>query len=103
MININYKKNQLEKTNKSEILNDLKNSIDNSDMILITKLNNLRTSLNNDNVNVKSVRQQIKDLAKFDQIQQYDYMSNLLKPENPLEVKVKESLVNLKFVLAVAS
>ena len=92
MININYKKTPLEKMTKTEVMTDLKNSIDNSDMILITKLNNLRSALNSDNINFKSVKQQIKDISKFDQVQNYDYLSNLLKPERAKGCKVPSQI-----------
>ena len=92
MININYKKTPYEKMTKTEVMSDIKNSIDNSDMILITKLNNLRSALNSDNINFRSVKQQIKDIAKFDQVQNYDYLSNLLKPEKAKGCKVPSQI-----------
>ena len=90
MININYPKKQ--GIQKSVNLGDIKKSLDNNDMILITKLNGLRSSLNNDNINFRSVRQQIKDISKYDQVQTYDYLSNLLKPEKAKGCKVPSNI-----------
>lgn len=92
MINIGYKKTPLEKSQKSEIMDDIKKSIDDSDMILISKLNNLRNTLNNDQLNIKSVNQQIKDIAKYDQVQNFDYLSNMLKPEKARGSKVPSQI-----------
>ncbi|MBP5445977.1 MAG: hypothetical protein J6Y28_07385 [Acholeplasmatales bacterium] len=61
-------------------------------MILITKLNGLRTSLNGDNVNVRSVRQQIRDISRFDQERNFDYLSNLLKPEKAKGCKIPSQI-----------
>ena len=92
MININSKKTPFIKNQNSEIINDIKKSIDESDMILITKLNNLRTSLNSDEINVKSVNQQIKDIAKYDQVQNFDYLSNMLRPEKARGSKIPSQI-----------
>ena len=92
MININSKKTPFMKNQNSEIIDDIKKSIDDSDMILITKLNNLRTSLNSDEINVKSVNQQIKDIAKYDQIQNFDYLSNMLRPEKARGSKIPSQI-----------
>ena len=93
MISLNYpKKNQSYKQTKNEIMTDIKNSIDNSDMILISKLGNLRSALNSDNINMRSVKQQIKDIARFDQVQNYDYLSNLLRPERAKGCKVPSQI-----------
>ena len=61
-------------------------------MILITKLNGLRSALNSDNINFRSVKQQIKDISKYDQVQTYDYLSNLLKPEKAKGCKVPSNI-----------
>ena len=90
MININYPKKQ--GIQKSVNLSDIKKSLDNNDMILITKLNGLRSSLNSDNINFRSVKQQIKDISKYDQVQTYDYLSNLLKPEKAKGCKVPSNI-----------
>ena len=90
MININYPKKQ--GIQKSVNLGDIKKSLDNNDMILITKLNGLRSSLNSDNINFRSVKQQIKDISKYDQVQTYDYLSNLLKPEKAKGCKVPSNI-----------
>ena len=93
MININYPKKTGQDYNyKTDTLNHIKKSIDNSDLILITKLNTLRNTLNADNVNYKSVKQQIKELSKFDQIRNYDYLSNLLIPEKAKGCKIPSQI-----------
>lgn len=93
MINLDYtKKKQKDKLSKNEMINDIKNSLDNTDVILISKLNNLRSSLNNDNINIRSVKQQIQDIAKFDQVQNFDYLSNLLRPERAKGCKVPSQI-----------
>lgn len=92
MISINnQKKNQQDFTSKNANLN-LKKIVDNNDMILITKLNGLRTSLNGDNVNVRSIRQQIRDISRFDQERNFDYLSNLLKPEKAKGCKIPSQI-----------
>lgn len=92
MISINnQKKNQQDFTSKNTNLN-FKKILDNNDMILITKLNGLRTSLNGDNVNVRSVRQQIRDISRFDQERNFDYLSNLLKPEKAKGCKIPSQI-----------
>lgn len=92
MINVTSMKKNNTINDKTDILNSIKNSIDNSDMILITKLNNLRSSLNSDNINFKSVKNQINEIAKFDKIQNFDYLSNLLKPERAKGSKIPSQI-----------
>ena len=92
MINLNYTKPKTSIQPKTEVINTLKNSIDNSDMILITKLSNLRNTLNKENLNMKSVRQQINEISKFDQIQNFDYLSNMLRPEKAKGCKIPSQI-----------
>lgn len=91
MISLN-KGPQLKKTAneyyKNEIIDDIKNSIDGSDMILISKLSNLRNALSTDKLNLRSVKQQIADISAFDKTQNYDFLSNLLRPERARGSKI---------------
>lgn len=85
MINLNYsnypKKTFINESTKTDVLNDIKKSIDQSDIILISKLGNLRSSLNNDNLNIKNIRQQIQELSEYNKVENFNYLCNLLKPE----------------------
>ena len=91
MISLN-KGSQLNKTAneyyKNEIIDDIKNNIDGSDMILISKLGNLRNALSSDKLNLRSVKQQIADISAFDKTQNYDFLSNLLRPEKARGSKI---------------
>ena len=73
---------------KNDISEDLKNSIDNSDMILISKLGNLRNVLANEKLNLKSIKQQINEITAFDKSQNYDYLTNMLSPEKARGCKI---------------
>jgi len=73
---------------KNEITDDLKNSIDNSDVILISKLNNLRNVLSSEKLNLRSIKQQINDISAFDKSQNFDYLSNMLCPEKARGCKI---------------
>jgi len=73
---------------KNEIAEDLKNSIDKSDMILISKLGNLRNILENDKLNLRNIKKQINDITAFDKSQNYDYLTNMLSPEKARGCKI---------------
>ena len=91
MISLN-KGPQLKKTAneyyKNEIVDDIKNNIDGSDMILISKLGTLRNALSTDKLNLRNVKQQIADIASFDKTQNYEFLSNLLRPEKARGSKI---------------
>lgn len=76
-----YNKNQ-------EINEDLKNNLDNFDLLLLSKLNNLRNSLGSEKINFPTVKQQIRDIANFDKSQNFDYLNNLLHPEKVRGCKI---------------
>lgn len=71
----------LDSIQKSEIMSEVKNSIDDSDLIVISKLNNLRASLCQEKLNVSYIKQQIEELSSFNQSQNYAYLTSLLCPE----------------------
>ena len=73
---------------KNEISNDIKNSIDSSDMVLITKLSNLKNSLSGDKVNLRTIKQQINDISSFDKTQNFSYLNNMLCPEKARGCKI---------------
>jgi hypothetical protein len=73
---------------KEDIDDDIRNLLDNYDLILLSKLNNLRDALTQENVNIKTVKQQIKDISMFDQSQNYSYLNNLLYPEKNRGCKI---------------
>jgi len=73
---------------KNEISEEIKNSIDSSDMILISKLGNLKNLLSNEKINLRSIKQQINDISAFDKSQNYDYLSNMLCPEKARGCKI---------------
>ena len=73
---------------KNEIANDLKNSIDNSDMVLISKLGDLKNALSGDKVNLRTVKQQINSITAFDKSQNYSYLNNMLHPEKARGCKI---------------
>lgn len=71
----------LDSIQKNEIMSEVKNSIDDSDLIVISKLNNLRASLCQEKLNVSYIKQQIEELSSFNQSQNYAYLTSLLCPE----------------------
>lgn len=73
---------------KEDISEDIRNNLDNYDVLLISKLNNLKDTLSKDNVNIQTVRRQIKDISEYDQSQNFDYLNNLLRPEKARGCKV---------------
>jgi len=91
MISINNR-NGIRKTAdefyKNEISEEIKNSLDNSDMILISKLGSLRNALAGDRLNMRSIKQQIADISAFDKSQNFDYLSNMLCPEKARGCKI---------------
>ena len=83
------KKTANEVYNKNQELNeDLKNNLDNFDLLLLSKLNNLRNSLGSEKINFPTVKQQIRDIANFDKSQNFDYLNNLLHPEKVRGCKI---------------
>lgn len=71
----------LSSSQKTEIMNEIKNSIDDADLVVISKLNNLRNSLSQEHLNVSYIKQQIEELSSFNQNQNYAYLTSLLCPE----------------------
>ena len=67
--------------------NELKN-LENSDMVIITKLGNLRNALTSDKLNLKSIKQQINEITAFDKSQNFSYLTNMLHPERARGCKI---------------
>lgn len=87
--NNNTKKNTTPNDSvKKEISDDIKNNLDNFDVILLSKLSNLKGTLSSDRVNLQSVRQQIKDISNYDQSQNFIYLNTLLHPEKARGCKI---------------
>lgn len=86
------KKTAEEIYSKNEAIENLKNSLDKNDMVLITKLSNLKNTLENDKVNLRTIKQQISDITSFDKAQNFDYLNNLLKPEKAKGCKIPSQL-----------
>lgn len=66
---------------KTEILDDVKNSIEDADIIIINKLFNLRNLLTAERLSIASIKQQIDELSAYNKSQNYEYLVNLLRPE----------------------
>lgn len=83
------KKNTIYDENlKNEISADIKSNLDNYDVILLSKLNNLKDSLSLDRVNMSSIKQQIKEINDFDKSQNFMYLNTLLHPEKSRGCKI---------------
>lgn len=82
-----YKKPVMEQT-KIDITEDVKNSLDNSDLVLLTRLNDLRINLSESSLNIRNIRDQIRSLANFNETRNYEYLSNLLCPEKARGAKI---------------
>lgn len=67
--------------NSKNDLGDLKNSLDNDDLVIITKLYNLKNALSGDKINMSSVKRDIEELSTFNKINNYNYLRNLMCPE----------------------
>lgn len=98
MINLNSTNTPIGKTQffsqsqKNEFFDDLKNSIDNNDTIIITKLNNLKNSLEGPTINLNYIKQQIEDLSSFKKAQNYEYLNSLLCPEKSRGCKMPSQI-----------
>lgn len=97
MINIetpnDYKKNTCVFDNsKNEVLNEVKNSIDDADVIVIRQLNILKENLCKPELNLQAIKQQIDNIASFNKEQNYIYLNNLLRPEKARGCKVPSQI-----------
>lgn len=61
---------------------------ENNNIFIIEKLNSLKNELNRDQVNLKSVQRDIKQLANYDNTANYEYLNSLLDPKNQKGVKI---------------
>ena len=71
----------LSTTKDEEKFNDIKDKLGNADLLVISKLYNLRNSLNAPLLNISTIKRQIDELATFNKVENYDYLCNLLRPE----------------------
>lgn len=74
-------KNFNENYKNDSLVLDLKNKLDNSDILILSKLDNLKSSLSSSNLNLSSIREQVNDLSNFNKTKRYEYLNNLLHPE----------------------
>ena len=61
---------------------------ENNNIFIIEKLNSLKNELNRDQVNLKSVQRDIKQLENYDNVSQYEYLNSLLDPIKTKSVKI---------------
>ena len=89
-LNSGIKKTANEYYNKNETPQptNLKSDLDSFDLAVLKKLDNLRNTLSSDKVNIQTVKQQINDISSFDKSQNFDYLTNLLKPEKARGSKI---------------
>ena len=73
--------NYVKSGNPKNDLGDLKIPLDNDDLIVISKLYNLKNALSGDKINMTSVKRDIDDLATFNKVNNYSYLRNLMCPE----------------------
>lgn len=96
MISLNYEtpKNSLtpDGTKNSNLLDTIKQNIDTNDIYILTKLNGLRLELSNNNLNLKNIREQIKQLSSFKKTQNFEYLNNLLHPEKSRGCKIPSQI-----------
>lgn len=86
-------KKPLENPNiKKETIEEIRNNLDQQDIILLIKLDRLRSTLGADNCNLSSIKNQINELAEFDHAQNYAYLRNLMKPERAKGSKVPSQI-----------
>lgn len=85
-----YKKQTPEDLPKLEstVSEDIRNQLDTSDIVLLTKLNDLKLYLSANTLNIKSIRDQIKNLANFKEAQNFEYLYNLMYPEKARGAKI---------------
>lgn len=57
-------------------------------VFIMDKLSGLKNSLNNDTLNLSYIKKQIDDISKFKNMQNYDYLNDLLEPETRKGVKI---------------
>ena len=74
-------KNFNENYKNDSLVLDLKNKLDNSDILILSKLDNLKTSLSSSNLNLSSIKEQVNELSNFNKTKRYEYLNNLLHPE----------------------
>lgn len=77
---------------KTDAIDDIKKSLDNSDLIVISKLNSLRNSLNGSSINVPNVKKQIEELSAFKKKQNFDYLQSLCCPEKAKGGKIPSQI-----------
>lgn len=96
MISLNYEtpKNSLtpDGTKNSNLLDTIKQNIDTNDIYILSKLNGLRLELSNNNLNLKNIREQIKQLSSFQKTQNFEYLNNLLCPEKSRGCKIPSQI-----------
>lgn len=64
-----------------EKYNEVKEKLDNADLVVISKLYTLKNTLSAPSLNMSSIKRQIDELATFNKVENYDYLCNLLRPE----------------------
>lgn len=82
MINVNdgyY--NYTKSGNSKNDSGDLKSSLDNDDLVIISKLYNLKNALSGERINMSSVKRDIEELSTFNKVNNYSYLRNLMCPE----------------------
>lgn len=82
MINVNdgyY--NYTKSGNSKNDSGDLKSSLDNDDLVIISKLYNLKNALSSERINMSSVKRDIEELSTFNKVNNYSYLRNLMCPE----------------------
>lgn len=77
---------------KQETITELKNNLDNNDIYLLSKLNILRISLSSENINLRNIRNEIKELTEFNEKQNYEYLVNLIHPEKARGCKIPSQI-----------
>lgn len=73
--------NYIKSGNSKTDLGDLKNSLDNDDLVIISKLYNLKNALSGDKINMSSIKRDIEELSTFNKVNNYNYLRNLMCPE----------------------
>ena len=61
---------------------------ENNNIFIVEKLNSLKNELNRDQVNLKSVQRDIKELEDYDNASQFEYLNALLDPINKKGIKI---------------
>jgi len=66
--------------------------LDQDDVSLLNDLNNLKNTLNKNNLDIPTIHNELKSFAKYNNKQNYNYLQNLMCPEKCKGVKIPSNI-----------